>query len=69
MNAVILIWKKTPLTDQTNYEGQPEKEAEKSPAAAKEEVESELFQFGDLVDILDTDEGADTTGPSTLSGS
>ena len=34
----------------TNYEGQPEKEAEKSSAAAKEEVESEFFKVGDLVD-------------------
>ena len=48
----------------TNYEGQPEKEAEKSSAAAKEEVESEFFKVGDLVDILDTNEEADTAGPS-----
>ena len=66
LNDVIQVWKKTPLADQTNYEAESEKEAEKGPAAGKEELEktnrvveeeaeSELFKVGDLVDIFDTD--------------
>ena len=73
LNDVIQVWKKAPLADQTNYEAKADTEKEENFAAEKEEpknsnkiveeeAESELFKVGDIVDILDTDEGAETAG-------
>ena len=73
MNDVIQVWKKAPLADQTNYEAKADTEKAENSAAEKEEpknsnkiveeeAESELFKVGDIVDILDTDEGAETAG-------
>ena len=61
------------MADQTNYKPEPVGEEKENSATDKEEpektnriieeaAESELFKVGDLVDILDTDEGADTAG-------
>ena len=73
MNDVIQVWKKAPLAEHTNYEDKLEAEKEKNSAAEKEEpkssnkileeeAKSELFKVGDLVDILDTEEGPETAG-------
>ena len=73
MNDVIQVWKKAPLADQTNYEEKADTEKEENSTDEKEEpnnsnkiveeeVESELLKVGDIVDILDTDEGAETAG-------
>ena len=73
MNDIIQVWRRAPLADQTNCTEKPDKEEEENSTAEKEEpekankvvveeAESELFKVGDLVDILDTDEGADTAG-------
>ena len=67
------VWKKAPLADQTNYEEKADTEKEENSTDEKEEpknsrkiveeeAESELFKVGDIVDILDTDEGAETAG-------
>ena len=67
---VIQLWKREPLADISNHEenGADERES-KSPVEeskkkiiVKEEADSEFFRVGDIVDILDTDEGADTAG-------
>ena len=62
LNDVVQLWRREPLADRTNQDVSPVaeqvKEKEDQVAAVpEEEAESEVFKVGDIVDILDKDDG------------
>ena len=62
LNDVIQLWRKEPLADADETAAQ-DKDQDKSAADVKEAInvvedaDSDFFQLGDIVDILDTEEG------------